>query len=403
MLRHWESPVAPCPLFLDTLLKSKVLGFKLQTTGMQPILTVAQREALKGVVARRLPANPTIRNIEAYLPPALAEQMPSGIALDIADWVISTALAQKTCDALVTIIRVLDTHDETLSSLVKLAGDLDNGTIQWQISLSAGTIDWTVEGDPLQVADGRPFVDRAGFRQLLPRLGAIDTPNCIVVKGDYGYGKSYLQEYLKMLARHWTGPGENRMLRVGISEFRSGQGSELSPGIPARELGVGLELRRPPKAHADLHRYARNLAAWIAGEVPAGPLPALAIFDGYDDSEVSGPVQTLIEELISIVQTDARAGSRLRVILLGYDTGRLDKYGLQYKQDKIGLQYQQYVLEHVDDKEIARWFQKRHPGQQSFRYEDAVDLIREEVPADGSLRMRHLCVMMQSLSAEFVS
>jgi hypothetical protein len=291
----------------------------------------------------------------------------------------------------VKIVLYLDNGDTRMQSLVELAHALEKGSRLWQGSVAAGSIDWSLDGDPLHIDDGRPFIDRAEFRKRLPRLGSLDTPLCTVVKGEDGYGKSYLHKYCKKLVEHWASPPRN-MLRVGITECPSGQAKNLDPDVPALELssGLGLKMNRFPRRSEDPYRFARNLASWIATETPVGPLPALAILDGYGDSSES--VHLFIEELVRIIQSEEEVGKKLRVILLDYDTGRLDR-----KELKFAL----YVLEHVGDEEIGGWFQKRYPGQAGFHYEDAVDTIREQVREDGPLRMRNINVLMQLLSAGF--
>ena len=352
-----------------------------------------QQTALKILLMPRLGANPTNVVVAPFVGQTLARQLPvSSAVIHVAEWIVDQALAQDGPDMLINIIRRLDDGSSHVASLVDLADALEADPSTWVVPESR--VDWSLDSDPLQVLDGRPFVDRMGFRRLIPRLGADGTtPACTIVQGEDGHGKSYLTEFCKGLASHW-GRRQADLLRVGLSQCPSSTLAELTPDVPAVDLaaGLGTDLAMMPRPHEDEHRFARNLASWIAETTPAGPLPALAIFDGFARAGVPAPVRTFIEELVRSVQQNPDVSARLRIMLLGYDAGRLESKNLFFER---------CVLEHVGAEHLEQWFRKRYPGQPNYRYEETVDLIQERLPADGSMRMRRLCTLVRVAGAGF--
>ena len=357
------------------------------------MVTENQQKALKVLLMPWLGSNPTTAVVEPFVGVELSLRLPVSTAvIQVAEWIIDQALTQDRPTMLIRIIRRLDDGSSRVASLVELADRLEADPSGWRAPVPE--VDWSLEGDPLQVLDGRPFVDRSAFRRLIPRLGSLhDTPSCTLVQGNDGHGKTYLTEFCKGLASYWERKQPN-LLRVGSSQCPTSTLSDLTPDLPAIDLATGLDadFTMMPRPHEDEHRYARNLATWILETTPEGALPALAIFDGFDRAGVPAPVLTFIEELVAGAQQDADAASRLRIMLLGYDQGRLEK---------ADLAFETCVLEHVGSSHLDRWFRKRYPGQPSFRYEDTVDMIADRLPDDGSMRMRRLNALVRAAGAGF--
>ena len=356
------------------------------------MLKPEQRSVLISIVLRQLPNNPTVALVEPYVGPGIAERIPSGTVRQVAEWIIDQVLAQETPDRLVDMIFRVDNGSQRLASLVELAEALQNDPGAWRSSASSGEVDWSVDGDPLHVIDGRPFVDRLSFRRQIPRPGSLDTPAVTVVQGENGHGKSYLLEYCRKLAAHWASARPD-ILRLAISECPTWFAS-LTPEVPAHELAMDLklDLSWAPRKHEDPHRYARNLASWIASATRPGPLPAVLLLDGYGVLGVPEPVLTFIDTLVKILGSDTAIQRCLRVVLLDYDVGRLERKEFAYED---------LVLEHVGDEEIIRWFERRFPDLPKYRHEFSAQAILDKVPANGPLRMRHICHLIERLSQEF--
>jgi len=354
-----------------------------------------QQKALLAVLVRHLSVNPGIAQVELFVG-SLALEMPVfHRPLDTARWILDRALAQPGPTLLIHIVRLLDNGDAALASLVELADGLAADPEIWRSITPLGQIDWSTAGDPLEVRDGRPFIDRDAFRSRLPRLGRLDSPGCTVVKGDSGHGKSYLHEFLRQLADQW-GQGTSRLLRVGYSACPSSNRSGLTAEMVAYDLAPDLqtEFARRPRKHEDPHRYARNLVSWLTDYTPPGPLPALVILDGFDagdDDRVPEDVYTFIEGLVAAVQKDQEVKARMRLVLLGYDLGRLESRELEFATE---------VLEWVDAAAIAGWFRKRYPDEPEYRYTDTADEIHRQLP-DDSMRMRHLCNLVRAVGQGF--
>lgn len=357
-------------------------------------MNALQQKALKLMILPRLGSNPTTSVVAGFVGDEVSLRMPvTSIVSQVAEWIIDQALAQDSPTMLIHIIHKVDDESQRMASLIDIAAELAAHPERWPDHNPVAAVDWSVEGDPLQISDGRPFVDRSTFRGLIPRLGADPTPACTVVKGQDGDGKTYLHEFCKKLAGHW-GRKQPGLLRVGFSECVPNMVAGLTPDIPAFEVatGLGLDFLQAPRPHEDEHRWGRNLASWITAKTPAGALPAVAIFDGYDRSGLPRPIHTFIEELVRGVQQDPVAKARLRIMLLGYDQGRLEQQELEFES---------CVLEHVGAADIERWFRRRFPDQPAYRYEETAEMIADRLPDNGPLRMRLLCLLMQAATSGF--
>jgi hypothetical protein len=354
------------------------------------MLSPSQYYVLLVTLLQRLPGNPGPAMVAPYVGAELTLEMPVVQSVrDAARWILDQVLAQPQPRLLIRLIRMVDDGDVRMASLVEVAESLDADPARWRSTTPTGEVDWSPLGDPLQVRDGRPFVDRNGFRGLIPRVGSPESPPCTVVLGDSGHGKTYLYEFLKQLADQW---GQDT-LRVAYSACPSSNPSELDAEMIAFDLAPDLrtDFSKKPRRHEDPHRYARNLVHWICDATPAGPLPSLVILDGFDHRSLGDDVHTFIEGLIESVQTDPDVTARLRVLLLGYDVGRLESRGLELTSS---------VLEWVDEGAIAQWFRKRYPNEPEYRYNDTAAQIHEMLPEEGSLRMRNLCSLVRMIARQ---
>lgn len=345
-----------------------------------------QREVLAAFFVARLPVNPGVAQLAVFIGDDIARELPLlPTVKSVADWAIDRAMTQLGPDTLIGLIRAVDDGTEALRTIVDVADNLAGNTQAWvewrNVEVSGGN-------DPLHVHDGRPFVDRAQFRSFLPRVDAAETPNCILVEGSMGSGKTYLHEYLKKLAN------VRRSFEVGFTAVGSSSGRSMSPQIAARAVAAGLKInfQHQPREHEDPHRYARNLATWIIEEAPDRSAPSIAVFDGFDATGVTEPMHTFIENLIGGIQDDEEAQKRLRVLLLGYDVGRLEERDLGFER---------CTLEHVDRPHIEEWLRKRFPGHPEYRYEDTAEWVIDQIPQGGETRLLQLCSLVQAASAQF--
>ena len=219
------------------------------------MVTENQQRALKVLLVPRLGSNPSSAVVEPFVGAELSLRLPVSTAvIQVAEWVIDQTLSQDQPTLLIKLIRRLDDGSARVASLVDLADELEADPSCWQAPST--TVDWSLDGDPLQVIDGRPFVDRSAFRQLIPRLGSSDpTPSCTVVLGDDGHGKTYLTEFCKGLASHWERKQPN-LLRVGFSQCPTSTLSDLTPDLLAIDLATGLDadFALMPRPHEDEHR-----------------------------------------------------------------------------------------------------------------------------------------------------
>lgn len=156
----------------------------------------------------------------------------------VATWIIDQVLRQPTPTRFVQMVRVLDNNSGNLKTLIALVDMLQADPAKWAPAGAAPTFDWTVDADPLAIVDGRPFIDRIGFRHWLPRQGMVDTPSCIVVIGDSGAGKSYLHEFCKAFSTARQG------FRLAHASLAGSSTAEFTARTVARELAFGLRVKQ---------------------------------------------------------------------------------------------------------------------------------------------------------------
>ncbi|MBR0820268.1 hypothetical protein [Bradyrhizobium liaoningense] len=353
------------------------------------MLSPPQRQVLARLILDQLSTSPSVQEIGTWVVPSARFEVPnSGFTINLAEWIVTSALAQSTPDQLVVVIRRADNQQPGIESLLALATQLENTPNIWVPVAFSAVISWSPNDDPLTVLDGRPFVDRANFRDLLPRTQQPDTPKCVLVQGEEGHGKSYLHDFCRSFAEG------RRDFFVGYTKIGSSGLASLSPRDLAIEIGGGLDtnFNSFPPDHADPHRHAKDLASWVLSFTPKRRVPGLAVFDDVGASGVNDGVRTFIHTLIRSVQDDAAAAEKLRVVLIGYDEKRL-------QSEK--LNYQTYVLEYVDSAAVELWLRKQYPGRPDYLYEETIKQLNVRVPLSGSTRMRSLCNHLHSLRGKF--
>jgi hypothetical protein len=333
------------------------------------MISQPQYRVLVPLLAVRLPAAIDGGIAAAYVGPEAAARMPAAPRLEIiAKWMIDEVLRQPTPDRFIYVVHTADDQQGGIASLVELAASLEANPSLWK-PLGGARLDWALDADPLAVSDGRPFVDRRGFRQLLPRLGAADTPSCVLVTGDQLEGKSYLNDFCRAFA---TSRGD---MKIGYARATSRVTYSDSPRNIVTTLAFDLDApinEDEPLVHPEPERDAENLASWIARYIPERPVPALAILDEFGRAGVKEAYHRFIIALARNVQTDPRVARRLRVVLIDYDKDRLLR---------ADIAHEHYVLEPVEAPQIADWFRRQYPGQLDIRYESAGKMIESKVLA----------------------
>lgn len=354
------------------------------------MLTPPQKQTLTQLVFAQLGVNPSTQDVSVWVGEQAVGQLPTAArVLQVAEWIVATVLDQPTPKDLIRVIRAADNHQPGFESLLELARRLDNDPDAWVPSRRSGPDDWALDSDPLTVPDGGPFLDRLRFRQLLPRVGEkLSMPTCMLVRGDTGSGKSYLQDFCKGFA------ARRKDFVVGYTRLGSSGLKDFSPRIPSMELATGLrtDLSKAPAIHEDQYRDARNLAAWLTAYTPRQQVPGLAILDDFGAAGLNEAVHTFVLELIRLVQSDERVAQKIRIVLLGYDAERLSREKLQYEL---------HVLEHVDIKHIDQWLRLRFPDHPEYRYKGAVDALSTIVPDAGVTRLRMLNLWVSMISEQF--
>lgn len=354
------------------------------------MLSNDQCRVLQALILPLLGTNPNVEIVSLLVGDDIALDMPTvNRPYTLAQWIVNKALSQNTPDVLIKLVGAVDNLDAGAASIVQLAEHLEADPSGWRGGRRGRAVDWNLTGDPLEVDDdGGPFLDRERFRRLLPRIGVEDGPTCILVQGAQGSGKTYLSKFCTRLSR------EREELRVGYASLGASGSRSVGPDTPALDLAKGLQtsLAREPRWHEDPHRYARNLAAWIASHTPKKPIPALAILDEVEGPNLPDAIHTFVQDLVRRIQTDPNASARLRVVLLGYDAARLEE---------AGLEFETCILEFIDAPHIDAWFRSRYPARESYEYEDTVAMILDRVREHGSSRLHKLCARIQLVGRNF--
>lgn len=309
---------------------------------------------------------------------------------NVAKWIIDQVLREPTPDRFVLMVTTLDNHSGALDTVVKLVEMLQADPAKWVPAGAAPTFDWTVDGDPLSIVDGRPFIDRIGFRHYLPRRGMLNTPSCIVVLGDSGAGKTYLHEFCKAFSTARQG------FRLAHASVGAGSSSaEFAARTVARELAFGLRIKQStiPPPHEDPLRDAENLAGWLIHYTTEEEVPAVALIDEIGHTDLAESVHRLILELSLAIQKDERKRAKLRLVLMGYDTSGLSA---------AGINYETYVLEQIEEEHLAQWFRSRFPNHPDYRYSAAAKLVLQRVATHPQRqRMLALNQEVRSTAEEF--
>jgi hypothetical protein len=355
------------------------------------LLNKNEHQVLTQLVFFRLGANTDVQTISIWVGRNDVSRLPVTTTVwQIAEWIVDTVLRQAKPDGLVRVIRLADNHQAGFESLLKLAERLENEPGFWKPVGSAEVVSWALDEDPLIVDDGGPFLDRLDFRRLLPRVdGELTTPTCLLVHGDEGTGKTYLQKFCQGFA------AQRKDFALGFSKLGSTGLKDIPPRTVAQELahGLGTDVNKLPKLpNPDPHRDALLLAAWITSYTPRRKVPALAILDDFGLPDLNEAVHTFVLELVRLVQHDEQVAQKIRVVLLGYPAERLSQKGLQYVT---------HVLEYVDDSHIDKWFRQRFPNHPEYRYEDVITVLNQEQIPPGNRRMRDLCNFVKMVSSQF--
>ena len=353
------------------------------------LITPAQYATLRSLMVLRMPAAVDANFITNIPAPELAAKMPTSTRVgNIASWLVDEVLRRPKPDYFINVVYFANDMQPGMASLVALADSLSADPLLWT-PLNSARPDWTIDSDPLDIADGRPFVDRRGFRELLPRLDAVDTPPCILVTGGTAEGKSYLYDFCRAFMMGREG------VRVGYARIPPNAVDTSSPRALAERLALDLDLSfdDQPDEHAEPERDAENLATWIARYSPERAVPALAILDEFGRDGVSDAHHKFVTVLAQRIQQDPLIRTRLRLVLIDYDRDRLAKAGITHGH---------YVLEPVEPGHIETWFRMRHPNHPDYRYQNAAQKIADRLnQLQPTVRMERLNNLVRAASKTF--
>lgn len=338
-----------------------------------------QRMQLDMLVFHLVGTQPDVHLLVGLVGAEAVKDMPAfDKPFHLAHWLVGTALRAPTAAVLVSLIENADAAG-IAPDLQDLAGRLRADPSLWTRTLQ----------DPLVVAKGDPFVDRATVRDLLRTLVTDpDGPACLVVRGDDGEGKTTVGAWLEKLAFQQDG------VAIGRYEVRGACAEALTPRDLVSRLAahLGLPLHRFPRDHEDPHRWAQNAAAWLVRQVQEKGGRHVVVLDEFDHPRLPPCLHTCVLDVAERLGREAPLRASLRLVLLGYDEERL--------RDRQ-IPYERRVLEFVDEGMVRDWFSRRFPDQEAFMYEDAAAEVMERLPAAGPGRMEALCNAVLLVSAGF--
>ncbi|WP_326540922.1 ATP-binding protein [Pseudorhodoferax sp.] len=329
-------------------------------------MTPEQYKTLVTLIASRVPAAVDAQFVKNLTGLVLTAGIPTATTTDaVARWLLDEVMRQPVPQSFMMLVYAVNDQQQGAASLVEMADRLANDPTLWR-PLDGARQDWSIDTDPLAVIDGRPFVDRRGFRALLPRFGAPDSPPCVLVTGDSSAGKSYLHEFCRALASGRNGQS------IGYARVPSNGLATDTPRVLAEQLALDLELSfdSQPAEHAEPERDAENLAHWITHYLVERPVPALAILDEFGRPGLSDAHHRFVLTLARCQQDDARVRERMRLVLIDYPKERLLE---------AGIVHEHYVLELIEPHHLAAWFRSRYPGHPEYRYDSTAQRIAERM------------------------
>jgi hypothetical protein len=349
-----------------------------------------QQKALANLVFQQLEVNVTVGFLQTTFPTVdLHNIRTQDRTIAIANWIVDQVLRAPSPTGFIDLVEVAVGPSGGLPSVSTLADELAANPRSWVPLGSVPSFDWSIEEDPLDIPDGRPFIDRKGFREKLPRAGATQSPNCLLVKGDTKGGKSYLHDFCKALKESRQGFSVGYTYSFGLPP------ADVEVRMIANELSFGLntDQRGRPDPHEEPERDAENLARWIAHYTPESPVPAVAILDEFSHPDLAESVHRFILELAGELQRNETVRAKLRLVLTDYDEGRLSK---------AGISFESYVLEPIGAPDIADWLRKRFPQQPDYRYDQAATtIVGAAARYPAGQRMLFLNQLVRSAARDF--
>lgn len=342
------------------------------------MLSEAARRELNRLVFQFLGPDPSVVTLEALLRHVPVTTIPRvSLPFQRAVWVVDKLLQMADAEHVVDVIEVVDPGG-TVPTLQAFKDALSRG----QIDLRRR------QTDDLVVLDDGPFVDRDSVREAIREMfSPAAQVGCLVVAGGIGEGKSYLREWCAKLAMTAV------FGRFASFHVDGAMAAGIDPGVLAIKLAtdLGIHRDRRPRRHEDLERWASDLAEWLTRHVVGRDMISVVMLDGLHHPQVPACVHTFVRALLLARQRSAEVRQVLRVVLLGYDPGSLERQGIEHEYR---------ILEHVDKPMVRQWFAMRYPGRPEWEYDDAATEVFAELPPPGPARMRALCVQIRAIGPE---
>lgn len=164
------------------------------------------------------------------------------------------------------------------------------------------------------IGDGAPFVDRKTLWIDLVQVLNSNKKHSLVVDGPCGSGKSYCGDFLDHVWRtQWP------TAQLALIDIKGEATPDFAPEELARrilfKLGVGNSSLPNPLPGQKPDRYARDLAAWLAGEIAQLNRQVWLVLDGFSNKQIR---EETIVLLLSLVEEAANKRD-FRLVLIDFE------------------------------------------------------------------------------------
>ena len=186
-------------------------------------------------------------------------------------------------------------------------------------------------GKDLVIWDGEPFVDRQTFWIDIEELMTSKRKRVALVNGPRRSGKSYCGGLLDHHRRRsWP------TARWAFIDLKDDQSPDVKPAELCRRLLyklkiAGAENLPPPLPGQKPENWARDLAAWLAGQIARAGELVWVLLDGFEHPDV------LVETHVFLAALAAEAVDQdaFRLVLLDYDRALSDRIERAARRTRI--------------------------------------------------------------------
>jgi hypothetical protein len=245
-------------------------------------------------------------------------------------------------------------------------------------------------GRDLLIWDSAPFIDRQPFWISIDELQTSPLKRVAVVDGPPKSGKSYCGELLGHLRRkRWSGA------RLALIDLKNDRSPDIKPDELCRRLLLKLRITGaaalpPPLPGQKPDRWARDLAAWMAGQIAQLAQAGAQVWVVLDGCYQASAEET--HAFITALAEEAGDQGDFRLVLLDYDRalgGRAERATRRTRIDYLTAADLQSFLHEFDQQykvsskpgwaaaqELVAQYAKHTPGSAT-----QVDALAELLPA----------------------